>query len=1145
MYSTQDIIESLKDHLFAHRFSEKNQENKIPPNSSHLWEKDGDILTNGQSSGSNFGGEQLWDTYIGTDNVSSPAFDPNQINGSQRYSSLPSDDHSLEKELAMYDCQSRKRSKSKKTSSATADRPPSRASLAEMQIQSILGKARSSSLSRSNSNVSTLSLKDRLRKNKESMQELLSSERSPLSKKTLKKPVTANHAAVPKAREEAYTTKSPQLQALIQKHLAAERSRSGQKSSAAKRLPSPDSGPDSAVDVDTLDTSSLHSNGGCVEGSDLPLERMHLAHRRLQFSSSDNSNSDIINWESQKTRNNQPHRKHNHDSDADSGIVPVFREQTSSSSSDQQQQPIKPMSNIKARIQARQNRKSRKADLSRGAVPGPLKADHSIQPKLKLHQHTSVLETSNLQNPHFDLSPEAQNDGSPNSSGDSNSRLRLPSRPCSRASSGHRSRSSSPGLRVHFKEEPSESLSPGPSSKRPQSSSGLGSTSRPSSNRSTPVKSILANYRQRYSDQRDQNQRDSNPQEDFHTSISYDANHQNIQDSSSDRHISNGYHIDSKSDHTNRILNKYDTDFESQQYEDNLVHRDLPPGYIQRTNAMDIEDRLSEGHIDSVNQSIHERNSFNNRDLYFNDSGHHEYDHPSNEYHRRIKASEHSREKNSYLDMIDDSDVDDSMPLDLLPVTRRSPHSRSDTSSRTITPVQHLDNDTPIYGHKNDRSQMLKTPDTKLKGCIDTERQHFKDNVDYHDSGEVLNQKSMNTGIPRRIRPSSAGPSINGLASRIKSDDSQSQQKNERKSRSRIPRPHSAMSQPSSRTLSAQAPTSEVLSTKPPCQPPCSSVSSTKPPRRPQSVQPPSSGISSTKPPSRPQSVQPQEHTRPPSPGVISMMSVQSMASDMSGGLDRSLDWLYRPNTPSGSDPQLFRYKSNLEMSKDLRGSKSSLVERLGSLRKSAKSKIAKLQRAVSLDRLDKSGSVGNPDSSACSIEEQPPKLKKSSSLQSLRHSFSKKKDRSKKYVDDGVLHDAQAAKSPRRRSLSPSLKRSSSSLSINSVDSPTHGRVIGKLLALNTDGSQVIELKKPPHGPFGFYIAKGSAKYNNGVFISRMSDGHPEKLFAGLLGIGDEILEINNRTLQGGDLDIAYDIMAQHDTLTMKVLPFMARTDQ
>ena len=61
---------------------------------------------------------------------------------------------------------------------------------------------------------------------------------------------------------------------------------------------------------------------------------------------------------------------------------------------------------------------------------------------------------------------------------------------------------------------------------------------------------------------------------------------------------------------------------------------------------------------------------------------------------------------------------------------------------------------------------------------------------------------------------------------------------------------------------------------------------------------------------------------------------------------------------------------------------------------------------------------------------------------------------------------------------------------------------------------------------------------------MSRLGDGLPEHFFAGLLGIGDEILEINGLPLQKMALDDIYDLMGLHDKLTLKVLPFVSRKD-
>ncbi len=183
---------------------------------------------------------------------------------------------------------------------------------------------------------------------------------------------------------------------------------------------------------------------------------------------------------------------------------------------------------------------------------------------------------------------------------------------------------------------------------------------------------------------------------------------------------------------------------------------------------------------------------------------------------------------------------------------------------------------------------------------------------------------------------------------------------------------------------------------------------------------------------------------------------------------------------------------------------------------------------------------------------------------------------------------------------------KSSSLTALDSVDSPTHFRPIGKLLHLNADGSQVLELNRPPHGPYGFYIARGNAKYNHGecctavclfgfflrksasklahrlcvadvpsmerdswkakkcccswaqralhsnslgslcifagIFVSRLSDSLPASFFASLLGVGDEILEINHQEIRTLAMEQIHDMMASNSRLILKTLPFLAR---
>ncbi len=67
-----------------------------------------------------------------------------------------------------------------------------------------------------------------------------------------------------------------------------------------------------------------------------------------------------------------------------------------------------------------------------------------------------------------------------------------------------------------------------------------------------------------------------------------------------------------------------------------------------------------------------------------------------------------------------------------------------------------------------------------------------------------------------------------------------------------------------------------------------------------------------------------------------------------------------------------------------------------------------------------------------------------------------------------------------RKQSKPPGLPKASKKPTISQPE-PTHFRSIGKVIKLHSDGTQELELHKPPHGPFGFYIAKGNARYNYG----------------------------------------------------------------
>ena len=70
-------------------------------------------------------------------------------------------------------------------------------------------------------------------------------------------------------------------------------------------------------------------------------------------------------------------------------------------------------------------------------------------------------------------------------------------------------------------------------------------------------------------------------------------------------------------------------------------------------------------------------------------------------------------------------------------------------------------------------------------------------------------------------------------------------------------------------------------------------------------------------------------------------------------------------------------------------------------------------------------------------------------------------------------------------RQLSRHAGRQSSSMTaLDGTAQPKKCQPIGMLQKINLDGTQIVRLLKPADGPFGFYIARGSAKYNHGKWV-------------------------------------------------------------
>ncbi|XP_068999935.1 partitioning defective protein 6-like [Embiotoca jacksoni] len=71
----------------------------------------------------------------------------------------------------------------------------------------------------------------------------------------------------------------------------------------------------------------------------------------------------------------------------------------------------------------------------------------------------------------------------------------------------------------------------------------------------------------------------------------------------------------------------------------------------------------------------------------------------------------------------------------------------------------------------------------------------------------------------------------------------------------------------------------------------------------------------------------------------------------------------------------------------------------------------------------------------------------------------------------------------------------------------------------------------------FGFIISRGRGRPNSGVYVDDMADSSTEKLFAGLLAVGDEILEVNGEKVARLSLDQVTRLLIQNPSATVRLL--------
>ncbi|XP_016110067.1 uncharacterized protein [Sinocyclocheilus grahami] len=96
-----------------------------------------------------------------------------------------------------------------------------------------------------------------------------------------------------------------------------------------------------------------------------------------------------------------------------------------------------------------------------------------------------------------------------------------------------------------------------------------------------------------------------------------------------------------------------------------------------------------------------------------------------------------------------------------------------------------------------------------------------------------------------------------------------------------------------------------------------------------------------------------------------------------------------------------------------------------------------------------------------------------------------------------------------------------------------------GQLVQASPDGTLLIELTRPANnGPFGFVISRVKGRPDSGIYVERVGDTATENIYTGLLGVGDEILEVNGEIVAGLTLDQVTRLMTRDSKATIRIRP-------
>ncbi|RUS87078.1 hypothetical protein EGW08_005154 [Elysia chlorotica] len=99
-------------------------------------------------------------------------------------------------------------------------------------------------------------------------------------------------------------------------------------------------------------------------------------------------------------------------------------------------------------------------------------------------------------------------------------------------------------------------------------------------------------------------------------------------------------------------------------------------------------------------------------------------------------------------------------------------------------------------------------------------------------------------------------------------------------------------------------------------------------------------------------------------------------------------------------------------------------------------------------------------------------------------------------------------------------------------------GRALCRLLKVNEDETRVVEMIRPQTGPLGVFFTKGQEQNDEGLLVNAFQDSRNCKLFAGILGVGDQILEIDGCDIRHLSLDQVGEMMYDKERMIVRVMP-------